>query len=191
VFTSPERRFFKPDPLRGSSNPLNSRASNIRTKTAVVRLRQRKWAERDEKRPEVGLSRGPGGSDNSPGMAAFCGVPTADQERKKNVPNGRLGGGRGIRTLGTIVASEALSPARRRLPCSTRAAEVDAPKRSRSLPQTKGICRAHPGHTTAPAQSVRNPTRSAACNKGHGASRKPRGATVRASGRRRIVTAPR
>jgi hypothetical protein len=27
-------------------------------------------------------------------MAAFCGIPTADQERKKNVPTGRLGGGK-------------------------------------------------------------------------------------------------
>jgi hypothetical protein len=27
-------------------------------------------------------------------MATFCGFPTADQERKKNVPTGLLGGGR-------------------------------------------------------------------------------------------------
>ena len=71
---------------------------------AVVRLRRRKWAERDEKRPEVGLSGGPGGSDNSAGMSAFCGVPTADQERKENVPNGETGGGRGIRTRGTTAS---------------------------------------------------------------------------------------
>jgi tetratricopeptide (TPR) repeat protein len=32
---------------------LNSRASNIRTKMAVVRLLRRKWAERDEKGPET------------------------------------------------------------------------------------------------------------------------------------------
>jgi hypothetical protein len=88
---------------------------------AVVRLFRRKGAERDEKRPEVGLLRGPGGSDNLPGMAAFCGIPTANQGRKKNVPNGRTGGGRAIRTLGTIVVSEALSLARRCFPCSTRA----------------------------------------------------------------------
>jgi hypothetical protein len=73
--TPPERDSFKPDPLRASSNSLNYRASNIRTKMAVVRLFRRKGAERDEKRPEVGLSRGPGGSDNLPGMAAFCGFP--------------------------------------------------------------------------------------------------------------------
>ena len=93
LFTSPERRFFKPDPLRAPSNPLNYRAFNIRTKMAVVRLLRRKWAERDEKRPEVGPRAGPHGSDNLPGMAAFCGIPTADQERKKNVPTGRLAEG--------------------------------------------------------------------------------------------------
>jgi hypothetical protein len=36
------------------SNPLNYRDFNIRTKMAVVRLLQRKWAKRDGKRPEVG-----------------------------------------------------------------------------------------------------------------------------------------
>jgi hypothetical protein len=93
-FTLPERSFCKPDTLLVPCNPLNYRASNIRTKMAVVRLFRRKGPERDEKRPEVGLSRGPGGSDNLPGMAAFCGIPTANQEQKKNVPNGRLGGGK-------------------------------------------------------------------------------------------------
>ena len=38
---------------------------------------------------------GPHDSDNLPRMAAVCGFPTADRERKKNVPKGRLGGGRG------------------------------------------------------------------------------------------------
>ena len=61
---------------------------------AVVRLPWRKSAERDEKRPELGLSSGPGGSDNLPGMAAVCGIPTADQQRKKNVPPGHVGGGK-------------------------------------------------------------------------------------------------
>ena len=37
-----------------------------------------------------------------PGWAAVCGIPTADQERKKNVPNGRVGGGSRIRTHGTL-----------------------------------------------------------------------------------------
>jgi hypothetical protein len=53
---------------------------------AVVRLLRRKWAERDEKRPDMGRSAGVGGSDNLPGMATFCGIPTADQEWKKNRP---------------------------------------------------------------------------------------------------------
>jgi hypothetical protein len=101
------------------------------------------------------------------------------QGAEKESPDWRDWRGRGIRTLGTIVASEALSLARRHLPSSTRAAQVDAPKRSR-FPhqghQAKGICRARPGHTTALAQSVRNPTTSAACNKGYGASREPRDA---------------
>src|SRR5262245_43693815 len=51
-FTPPERSFCKPDTLRVSCNPLNYRAFNIRTKMAVVRLRQRKGPERDAKRPK-------------------------------------------------------------------------------------------------------------------------------------------
>jgi hypothetical protein len=93
-FTPPERSCSKPAPLRVSSNPLNYRAFDIRTKMAVVRLLRRKWAERGEKRPEVALSRAPGSSGNFSGMAAFCGIPTARQGRKKNVPTGRLGGGK-------------------------------------------------------------------------------------------------
>jgi hypothetical protein len=79
VYTPPERRFFKPDPLRASSNPLNYRAFNIRTKMAVVRLLRRKWAERDEKRPELGLEAAARGSDKWPENPAFCGfsfIPT-------------------------------------------------------------------------------------------------------------------
>ena len=95
LFTSPERRFFKPGPLLAPSNPLNYRAFNIRTKMAVVRLLRRKWAERDRKRPEMGLAAAARGSDKWPEKPTFCGFPTADQERKKNVPTGRLGGGRG------------------------------------------------------------------------------------------------
>jgi hypothetical protein len=52
-FTPPERESFEPARLRASPNSLNYRASNIRTKTAVVRLRRRKWAERDGNRPKV------------------------------------------------------------------------------------------------------------------------------------------
>jgi hypothetical protein len=40
LFTPPERRFFKPEPLRAYPKPLNYRTPNIRTKMAVVRLRQ-------------------------------------------------------------------------------------------------------------------------------------------------------
>jgi hypothetical protein len=94
-FTPPERDSFKPAPLRASSNSLNYHASHNRTKAGVVRLLQRKWAERGEKRPEVKLSSRPSGSDNLPGMAAFCGIPAANQGRKKNVPSGQTGGGRG------------------------------------------------------------------------------------------------
>jgi hypothetical protein len=94
-FTPPERRSFKPDPLWAPSNPLNYRAFNIRTKMAVVRFLRRKWAERDEKRPETGLEPVLMVRTILPGTLAVCGFPTADQERKKNVPTGRLGGGRG------------------------------------------------------------------------------------------------
>jgi hypothetical protein len=86
---------FRTRPLRSPFNPLNYRAFKIRTKMVVVRLLRRKWAERDEKRPDGGPQAGPHGSNNWPGMAAFCRVPSADLERKKNVPTGRLGGGRG------------------------------------------------------------------------------------------------
>ena len=60
---------------------------------AVVRLRRRKWAERDGKWPQVGLGAAERGSDIRPEKPTFCEFPTADQEPKKNVPTGRLGGG--------------------------------------------------------------------------------------------------
>ena len=59
---------------------------------AVVRLGRRKWAERDRKRPEMGLAAAARGSDKWPEKPTFCGFPTADQERKKNVPTGATGG---------------------------------------------------------------------------------------------------
>jgi hypothetical protein len=80
LFTSPERSFFKPDPLRAPSNPLNYRAFYIRTKTGVVRLCQRKVEGRDGKRPKMGLSTAARGSDKWPEKPAFCGfrpVPSA------------------------------------------------------------------------------------------------------------------
>ena len=93
-FTPPERGSFKPAPLLASSNVLIFRGSHNRTKMAVVRLRRRKWAERDEKRSEVALSRGPGGSDNLPGRAAFCGLQGPIHTLKKNVATGQTGGGK-------------------------------------------------------------------------------------------------
>ncbi len=97
-FTPPERDSFKPAPLRASSNSLNYRASNIRTKMAVVRLRQRKGSERGRKWPKMGFGGRPRGSDKWPEKPTFCGFPTADQERKKNIPNGQTGGGKRART---------------------------------------------------------------------------------------------
>ena len=93
--TSPERSFFKPGPLRTTSNPLSYRAFNIRTKTAVVRLLRRKGPERGEKRPEMGFRAGARGSEKWPERPAFCGVPADAETRKKNVLNGETGGGRG------------------------------------------------------------------------------------------------
>jgi hypothetical protein len=64
-FTPPERSFCKPDTPRVPCNPLNYRAFDIRTKLAVVRLLQRKWAERGGKRPKSAPRAGRRGSDNS------------------------------------------------------------------------------------------------------------------------------
>jgi hypothetical protein len=77
-----------------SCNALNCLDFNIRTKMGVVRLRQRKWAKRDQKRPEMGSRAGARGSDKWPEKPTFCGFPTADQERKENVPNEQTGGGK-------------------------------------------------------------------------------------------------
>jgi hypothetical protein len=93
-FTPPERDSFKPAPLRASSNSLNDLASNIRTKMAVVRLRQRKGPKRGRKWPKMGFGGCPRGSDKWPEKPTFCGFPTADQEPKKNIPNGQTGGGK-------------------------------------------------------------------------------------------------
>jgi hypothetical protein len=66
----------------------------------VVRLRQRKGPERDEKRPKTGLAAGARGSENGPQRPAFCAIPAGDKRRKKNVPNGQTGGAKATRTLG-------------------------------------------------------------------------------------------
>ncbi|MCD6072354.1 MAG: hypothetical protein K0S42_2870, partial [Microvirga sp.] len=68
----------------------------------VVQLRRRKWAERHEKRPKVAPQAGRRGSDNLPGMAAFCGLSAPMNAVKKNIPDGQTGGGSGIRTHGTL-----------------------------------------------------------------------------------------
>jgi hypothetical protein len=96
LFPPPERTKFETSTGLPRPKLLDFLDFNIRTKMAVVRLRQRKRPERDRKRPEMGPQGGIRGSDNLPGMAVFCGVPTADQERKKIVPNGWTGGGKGF-----------------------------------------------------------------------------------------------
>jgi hypothetical protein len=63
VVTSPERSPFKPPALQASSNALIRRASDIRTKTGVVRLRQRNTGEKDGKRPKMGFAAGARCSD--------------------------------------------------------------------------------------------------------------------------------
>jgi hypothetical protein len=60
---------------------------------AAVRLRRRKGPERDGKRPEMALLAVARGSDEWPQMAAFCGFPTADQERKKKSRPARVAEG--------------------------------------------------------------------------------------------------
>jgi hypothetical protein len=47
---------FSNPPPSDVLQPVEYLDSNIRTKMAVVRLLRRKWAERDEKRPETGAS---------------------------------------------------------------------------------------------------------------------------------------
>ena len=92
--TPPERRSFEPTPVRASCKTLICLASDIRTKTGVVRLCQRKGPERGEKGPKMGFRAGVRGSDKGPEKPTFCGFPTADQERKRNVPTGETGGGK-------------------------------------------------------------------------------------------------
>ena len=82
-------------PFLASSNLLILRASNNRTETAVVRLRERKGLERDGKRPEMGFGAGARSSDKSPRRPAFCAVPADAVHREKNVANGQTGGATG------------------------------------------------------------------------------------------------
>jgi hypothetical protein len=67
---------------------------------AVVRLRQRKWLERDRKWPKIGFPAGAGGSEEWPRTPGFCAVPAGDESRKKNISIGETGGASGIRTVG-------------------------------------------------------------------------------------------
>jgi hypothetical protein len=75
-------------------NVLNFLTLHNLTKMAVVQLRRSKRPERGRKRPEVAAHTGRRGSDNSAGMAAFRGLQGPMHTLKKNVPTGRLGGGR-------------------------------------------------------------------------------------------------
>jgi hypothetical protein len=91
---------FAPGLLRLSGRPsnphpfertLNHRivpGSDIRTKTGVVRLRQRKGPERDGKRPKMGFAAGVRGSEKWPRSPAFCEVPAGAERWEQNVPDG-------------------------------------------------------------------------------------------------------
>jgi hypothetical protein len=59
-----------------------------------VRMCQRKRADRDRKRPEMGFRASAHGSEEWPQTAALCAVPAGAQRRKKNVFNGQTGGGK-------------------------------------------------------------------------------------------------
>jgi hypothetical protein len=60
---SARARLFQTPPLRASCNLLICQAFNNRTKTGVVRLRQRKGPERDRKGYEMGFQADAHGSD--------------------------------------------------------------------------------------------------------------------------------
>jgi hypothetical protein len=91
--TPPERRSFEPTPLRAPPKTLIHPTSDIRTKMAVVRLRQRKGAERGGKRPEMDLSACLGGSDTWPGRPVFCGIPAVALMPKRQSRRGVLAEG--------------------------------------------------------------------------------------------------
>jgi hypothetical protein len=95
-FTPPDRAPFEPASLRAVLKPLNMRPSYIRTKMPVVRLCQRRWPLRARKRPKIWPQASSRGSEETPQMPAFCGVPTADRERKRMSRMGRLAERRGF-----------------------------------------------------------------------------------------------
>jgi hypothetical protein len=113
-FTPPERGSFKPRPLRASCNLLIRQASSNRTKTGVVRLRQRKWPAKDRKRPKMGSRASARGSDKRPQRPKFCAIPTGLERQKKNVPTGETGGGKLTRRIHSFCwgCAEAATPAR-------------------------------------------------------------------------------
>jgi hypothetical protein len=92
--TPPKRGSFEPTSLVASRNLLICPASDIRTKTGVVRLQQRTPAERDGKRPEMGLTAAARGSDERARRPAFCAIAADADRKKKNVPSGETGGGK-------------------------------------------------------------------------------------------------
>ena len=84
--TSPEGSSFKPAPLRPWSNPLILPASNNRTKTGVVRLRQRKGPKREEKSPKWASGLTPvvrTSGREGPDSAAFRPVPRAGKRMSR------------------------------------------------------------------------------------------------------------
>jgi hypothetical protein len=95
LFTSPERGSFKPTPLLAPPNILILQDFDNRTKTGVVRLRQRKGAKRGRKRPKIGFGAGTHGSDKWPRRPAFCAIPAGGECGEKNVSTETTGGGRG------------------------------------------------------------------------------------------------
>jgi hypothetical protein len=120
LFPPPERGSFKPTPLRASSNLLIFQASNIRTKTGVVRLRQRKGAGRDGKRPILGPSADARGSGRGRRRPAFCAVPTVRRAPKRMSRTGRLADRRGLEQL---VRCDGLSVCRTHQPATASAGE--------------------------------------------------------------------
>jgi hypothetical protein len=92
---APERPNFETRTGSAYRTLLNSLDSDNLTKTAVVQLRQRKASRRDEKWPKMGPQACPRGSEEWPQKPAFCAIPAGDKRRKKNVPTGETGGGRG------------------------------------------------------------------------------------------------
>jgi hypothetical protein len=91
---APERPNFETRTGSAYRKVLNSPDSDNLTKTAVVQLRQRKASCRDEKWPKMGPQACPRGSEESPQKPALCAIPAGDKRRKKNVPNGKIGGGK-------------------------------------------------------------------------------------------------